>query len=346
MNPLEKAEQFLKKLSCTGLLVTDPLDIFYLTGLSLSVGTLLLREGASTLFIDGRYKEVVNESKIFCEDIENLESVLKSLKGLCGFDSDHLTYAHYLALLKKKAELLPLASPIKELRKIKSKEEIKKLTAAATLCMRGMQRVIEILREGMSEREVAYEVDLFWKREGGEKFSFDPIIAFGANSSKPHYRSGKTLLKKGDLVLVDMGVVVEHYHSDMTRTFAFGKIAPQLEEIYEIVYEAKRRAIAGCSAGKTLKEVDALARDYIAEKGYGAAFMHGLGHGIGLETHEPPYLNKKASTFLEEGEVVTIEPGIYIPNLGGVRIEDMILIEKEGSHNLTREFDSRKIITI
>jgi Xaa-Pro aminopeptidase len=342
-----QVESLLHRFSCDALLVTDPLDIFYLTGMSLSVGTLFFVKGEQpTLFVDGRYREVASHLPLRVEDIEHLPGALNALKAPCGFDSDHLTYAKYLALIKKKETIFPLASPIKELRKIKSQEEIKTITKAAQLCMRGMQTAIDSLREGISEREVAYELELFWKREGGEKFSFDPIIAFGENSSKPHYRSGSTTLKRGQIVLIDIGVVVDHYHSDMTRTVAFGTIDSKLSEIYNIVYEAKKRAIAGCVSGKAIKDIDALARDYITEKGYGDAFMHGLGHGIGLETHEPPYLNKKATAYLEEGEVVTIEPGIYIPDLGGVRIEDMILVQKGGCHNLTSQFDSDHIIKL
>lgn len=339
MNVLIKARQLLDTLSCPALLITDPLDIFYLTGIALTVGTLLLSRNNAILFVDGRYKEAASQSQLIVADVETLPTTLVAIEGPCAFDSDHVTYAQYLSLLIKKNTLFPLASPIKRLRQIKEQEELEKLRVAAALCMRGMEKVMSILREGISEKEVANEVEFFWKKEGGEKFSFDPIIAFGANSSKPHHRSSDAILRTGDIVLVDMGVVVSHYHSDMTRVFGFGNVDKKLVEIYAIVYEAKKRAIAGCIAGRAIKEVDALARDYITECGYGEAFVHGLGHGIGLETHEPPYLRKTVTTCLEENQVVTIEPGIYIPGLGGVRLEDMVIVQKNKSLNLTPQFD-------
>lgn len=147
-------------------------------------------------------------------------------------------------------------------------------------------------------------------------------------------------------MLVDIGVVLDHYHSDMTRVFGFGQVAKELEEIYKIVYEAKQAAIAGVRAGIALAELDGFAREWITKKGYGEQFVHNLGHGIGLQTHEAPYLRRVGGGELREKSIITIEPGIYIPKLGGVRLEDMILVEKNSGFNLTPEFDSSEIITL
>jgi Xaa-Pro aminopeptidase len=190
----------------------------------------------------------------------------------------------------------------------------------------------------MTESEAALELDFFWKKRGGQGFSFDPIIAFGANSSMPHYRAGITPLKKGDTVLIDIGVMVNNYHSDMTRTVFFGEPHPEMRKIYNIVREAQTRALDAVKPGVHAGELDKAARGYIEAEGYGPQFSHSLGHGVGLEIHEWPFLRNRvpmADIPIKEGMCLTVEPGIYIEGLGGVRIEDSIIVTQEGYRSLT-----------
>jgi len=204
-----------------------------------------------------------------------------------------------------------------------------------------------MLKEGISENELAIELEIFWKRRGSKAIAFDPIIAFGSNSSMPHYRVGQRKLNTGEAVLIDIGVNLNHYHSDMTRVVFFGDPDPKIASIYEIVLKAQELALENCRPGTPIAELDASARTYIEQKGYGENFTHSLGHGVGLEIHELPLIRSQspgADTQLEEGMVVTIEPGIYLPGIGGVRIEDTVAITRDGYENLTNRSKELSII--
>lgn len=334
---LKKLKESLPGLACDALLIEYPVDLLYLTGFELSAGKLLVTKDTTTLFVDGRYIEQCRHNspcdvKLFDESL--LIQCLASHQTV-GFDSTHTTYqdARYLQKKLSGITLQPIEHPVQKLRMLKDAEEIAMMRQAARLNVEGFEYVCSLLREGISEAEVALELEIFWKRRGGRKVSFDPIIAFGANSSMPHYRAGNTRLEKGMVVLLDTGVSLNHYQSDMTRVIFFGTPHPKLQEIYDIVHTAKEKAFALCHPGTTVAQLDAAARDYITERGYGECFTHSLGHGIGLETHEPPILRSRApygEQVLQPGLVITIEPGIYLPGLGGVRLEDTIVITDKG----------------
>ena len=201
-----------------------------------------------------------------------------------------------------------------------------------------MSYVLSLLKEEISEAELALELEFFWKKRGAKKLAFDPIIAFGANSSMPHYRAGLAKLQSHTSILIDIGVVLSHYHSDMTRVVHFGTPTSVIEKIYSIVEEAKARALALCCPGTLVGELDRAARDWIASQGYGERFTHSLGHGVGLDIHEPPTIRDSGlyrTLPLQPGMVITIEPGIYLPGIGGVRLEDTVLITENGHENLT-----------
>ncbi len=312
-------------------MIEDPIDLFYLTGIELSAGQLLIAQEGSTLYVDGRY---IEEAKSHT----HAELGPAKLVGKVEFDSCKTTYQRYLDLQKEGVDLIPIKEPTRPLRVIKSPEEIEKLVAAANLGLEGYYAVLNLLEEGITEKEVALELEVFWRRKGGSAVAFSPIIAFGENSSKPHYHPVDRSLRKNEAVLIDIGVTLDHYHSDMTRVFFFGNPDPKMEEIYEIVKEAQARALALCKPGVTCRELDLAARDYINQKGFGEFFAHGLGHGIGLQVHEPPRIHSKGSDAdfkLEAGMVITVEPGIYLPSFGGVRIEDTVIITPNGHRNLT-----------
>lgn len=347
---LKKLQELIHSLSCDCLIIEHPINIFYLTGLDLSKGKLFISENSSALIVDGRYIESCREQTLYPVYLQEEHSLkdwlLDQNLSKVGFDSDETSYNHFLELSqaveevnkKQPCQLIPLSSPIQTLRLIKDELEIQIMSEAARLAQNGYQLVKSLLSEKISESELAVELEYFWKKQGAKKLSFDPIIAFGPNSSKPHYRAGSTLLEKNTHVLIDIGVTWKHYQSDMTRVCFFGEPHPKIKEIYSIVEEAKQQTMEKCKPGTLIGELDQTARSIIDKKGYGKHFIHSLGHGIGLETHESPILRSKgpwAETELKVGMVITIEPGIYLPGIGGIRLEDTLLITENGYKNLT-----------
>lgn len=345
MNRIEKVQKFLSENHLSALIIDNPIDLYYLTGKELSLGRLVIEPKQATLFVDGRYFEG-------CSKIHSISVVLNSGYGegtafakwwhfgdaQVGFDADTTPYSEFEELSKLKCKLLPLKSPILRIREIKEASEIVKLKKVAELGSKGFDHILTLLKEGITEKEVALALELFWLKAGGEKLGFSPIIAFGSDTSQPHYHPTDKKLKKGNLVLMDIGVVLEHYYSDMTRVVSFGEASPELQKIYTIVHEAQAQALTLCKPGVKIQDVDLAARNWIAQSGYKDHFPHGLGHGVGLEIHESPRVRSTgldAERLLAEGMVITIEPGVYLPNLGGVRLENTIVITKDGYEDLT-----------
>jgi Xaa-Pro aminopeptidase len=348
---LQKA---IKDISCDALLVDDAINLYYLTGMQLSAGLLLAYSQGAYLIVDGRYFENCKKNCPFpvllAEPdqktlIDLLQNKCSSVKNL-GFSMEDTSYKSYLELQKcvgsiqdRTISLKPVSSLLKKLRTIKDAQEIEVLQAAAKLGSEGYDFVCSILKEGIAESEVAAELEIFWKRHGGKGLAFEPIIAFGANSSMPHYRAGDAKLKKDDIVLIDIGVNYKHYHSDMTRVVFFGDVDSELKKIYAIVKEAQQAALNLCKPGTLIGALDDAARRIITDKGYGEHFTHSLGHGVGLEIHEWPMLRNAASFRdmpLQVGMVVTIEPGIYLSGKGGVRLENTVVITDVGYLDLTQ----------
>jgi Xaa-Pro aminopeptidase len=337
---ISRIEKLQKTLPVEAFLITNPIDLFYFTGLDLSTGKLLVKKSEATLFVDGRYIEAAIAKSPIPVILANEKTFLENLKGVSalGIDSETTSYQGFLDLEKLGIVIKPLKGVISLLRAVKEFSEIELLKKAADLGSLGHDFVVSLLQEGVSEKDLAFELEYFWKKKGAEGVGFDPIIAFGANSSMPHYRAGDTKLKSGDIVLIDIGVKLDHYYSDMTRVHFFGTPNPKLVEIRDLVLKAHHLAVELLKPGVTIGAVDDAARLFIASNGYGEHFNHGLGHGVGLEIHEYPTVRRVADfaqVALEEGMVITIEPGIYLPKIGGVRIEDTLVITKSGSINLT-----------
>lgn len=343
---IKKIQSYLKQNRIPAYVIDTTVHLFYLTGLELSAGRVLITPKEATLIVDGRYFNQCKElSPIPVELLkdETLKELLKKGGKQLSFAQESTTYQSYLELKKVtdslSIQLIPTQDIVQEVRIIKDEQEISCLRQAAKLGSKGMDFVLSILKVGISESQVARELEIFWLKEGSKKVSFEPIIAFGDHSAYPHYRPGNRRLKKGEIVLIDIGVYLNSYVSDMTRVHFFGNVNPKLKEIYKIVLEAQERALKKCKPGALIGDVDRAARDYIRKKGYEKEFSHGLGHGIGLDIHELPYLRNKAPMDkipLVPGMAVTIEPGVYVPGLGGVRIEDSIVITKSGYENLTQ----------
>lgn len=341
---LNKLRQHLANLPCDALLIEHPTHLLYLTGMEVSVGKVIVTQQEACLIVDGRYFENCCQQTLY-RTILSEESSVKNwlyeqkIKTL-GFDPDKTSYQNFLTLSQSLSPLTitPIESPIQQLRLIKDDEEIIYLKQAARLGYDGYEYIVSLLKSGITETELAFELEFFWKKRGGKKLAFDPIIAFGANGSMPHYRAGTARLQPNTSVLIDIGVVLHHYHSDMTRVVYFGTPSNQIQTIYAIVEEAKQKAIELCRPGTLIGELDHTARSFITSKGYGDYFTHSLGHGVGLDIHESPTLRSHgpfSTQPLQAGMVITIEPGIYLSGIGGVRLEDTILITETGYENLT-----------
>ncbi len=257
--------------------------------------------------------------------------------GRVGFEADSLTVAEHerLARAFEPRELVPLSGMLDGVRTVKNGVETVAIRSAQRIAESVLAEVIGCLREGVMERDIAAEIDYRFKTRGGEGASFETIVAFGPESSKPHARPGTRKLSTGDIVLFDMGTIVEGYASDMTRTFVFGHADSVFRDRYETVLRAQEAALDGIRSGMSCADADGLARKVIENAGHGERFVHSLGHGVGLEVHEKPVLSSRSKETLETGMVVTVEPGVYFPGWGGIRIEDMAVVTDGGCENLT-----------
>jgi Xaa-Pro aminopeptidase len=313
--------------------VESLVDIFYLTGLSLSRGRLWVSSNEAILFVDGRYFEIAKE-RAPCE-VALWEEQKKIAAPKMGFDASSASYDVFLEMKKiwPHTELVPEKSPVALLRAIKEKKEVEALQKGADLTRRGIEHIAQLLKVGVSEEELALEFEFFCRKGGASGMSFSPIIAFGENSAYPHYRAGKTKLKDNQLVLIDVGAIVDGYYADLTRVVHFGKVAEELLRMEEIVRRAQKIAMDYVKPGIKAGELDQLVHDEFDRENVKQLYIHSLGHGVGLQGHEFPQIRWKGrdhDVVLEPGMVFTIEPGLYRPKLGGVRWEDMVLVTEKG----------------
>ncbi len=327
-----------------GFIIENPTDISYFTGLKLSRGRLLISQRSVALFVDGRYHEIAKKGSPYPVkklDKEELESLLKSWKSvkLFGFDTGLSIAAHRAfksIFAKHHKKLKGFDFPTLKVRGIKDAHELAALKKSADLLWKGFLHIRKRLKVGVSEIEIARDFEFYVKKQGAEALSFEPIVAFGANSAFPHYHSGSQKLKKGDVVLIDIGVILNGYASDMTRMVFFGKVSKRIEEIYQIVKRAHSAALQECKEGAKVSTLDKVARKAMGKEE--KHFVHALGHGIGLDVHEYPRISSEIRNVrLEVGMVITIEPGLYLPGVGGVRYEDMVVITKTGYRNLLKK---------
>ena len=334
---LKRVKALQNVMKGQALWIENPVDIFYLTGVELSSGIVLVTKSKAMLFVDGRY--TVAAKKAASISVADREAVLikKHLPKTVCFDQTTISYGRYLDLKKSYGgKWVATQAPVSTLRMIKDAAEIKAMRKSAKLLWDGFQHLAKKLKKGMTEWEALLLLERFIKEKGASGFSFDPIIAFGPNTAMPHYHTGHAKLKASDIVLVDAGVIVDGYCSDMTRSFFFGKPNPKLEKILHTTIAAQRAALKHCMPGSKLKDLDLAARQVMKGAGLEKHFVHSLGHGIGLEVHEGPRLSSKGvdkNVKLDEGMVVTIEPGLYIPGLGGARWEDTIVITSKSYQN-------------
>jgi Xaa-Pro aminopeptidase len=335
-----EAKTLLEPLELEALYVTRPENVRYLSGFPHpeDAQVLLSLEGAF-LLTDPRYPEAGRESKIPVKVLkrEEKEALFKELKGRVGFEAEHLPYAALERLRElSPAEWVPTKGVVERLRLKKTPEEVQRIRKAQALAEEALAHALTLLRPGVEEREVALEIEFFLRRRGAEGVAFPPIVASGARGALPHAGASEKRLEPGELITLDLGAKVAGYHSDMTRTFALGKPSPEMRRVYEAVREALEVALQGLKPGRTGKEVDALAREALGRHGLDRYFVHSLGHGVGLAVHEGPGLSPYTEEVLEPGMVVTVEPGVYLPGVGGVRLEELVLITEDGIELLSR----------
>ena len=328
-----------------GILFSSLENIRYLCGFTGSDGALVITQRDSFFLTDSRYwtqsEEEVKESQIihYRKKMEGIFSLLFDLKlKRIGFESVFLPFSTHQFLIGRlvpEAKLIPLEDEMKNIRALKDTQELALLRTAIEIASSAFLHILERLKEGVLEREVALEMEWFMKRNGAETLGFDIIIASGKRSALPHGRASGKRIEKGDFILIDFGLGSQGYHSDQTRTVVCGNPSLEQQKIYRIVKEAHDKAIEKVQPGIPICEVDGAARDHIRNQGYGEYFSHGTGHGIGLAVHEDPIVNGENKGLVQEGMVFTIEPGIYLPDWGGVRIEDMVLVTPHGAEVLT-----------
>jgi Xaa-Pro aminopeptidase len=332
------AEEY-RKLSA--ILLTKQPNIFYFTGFTGEDSWALLTPQKTILITDGRFdiqsRQESPQAKIFLRKgliVEALSTVLKSCRyGKIGLIAEEISLALMSRLEKATKKSLwrgVSGSPVLDLRQIKEADEIACIKKALVIAQTAFLDLLDDLEPGRTEKDVAAELDYRMRAYGAEKIAFDTIVACGSNAAKPHARLSDRKFTAGKSIIFDFGAVVGGYCCDLTRTITLGKMPPCLKEIYSVCLEAQLAAIAAVKPGIPAAEVDQAARAIISRAGFGDYFNHGLGHGIGLEIHEGPVLSGKSRQILEPGMVVTVEPGIYIPEKGGVRIEDDVLVTATG----------------
>lgn len=355
MDRVAKLFDAVKALNLDAIVLHKPEDIFYFSGYR-GEGVVLLHADQRAIITDFRYTEqAAAEAKGFAvlETTNSRSSSLVLAEQLAalniarvGFDDTALTVSAYQAMLKasSKVDFTSIGSACYQVRIVKDEGEKVTMRRAAQLTDETLKYILTVIKPGMTEKQVALEMLYHIRKLGAEGESFSFIVASGPNASMPHAIPTDRVIQNGDILTMDFGCKVDGYCSDMTRTVAIGQVADEIKKIYDIVLQAQLAGLAAVKPGVTGVAVDKIARDIITQAGYGQYFGHGLGHGVGVEIHEQPRLSPMAGdTLLAPGMVVTVEPGIYLPGLGGVRIEDTVIVTEDGCENL---FTASKALTV
>jgi Xaa-Pro aminopeptidase len=337
------------RFGADSLIVTTPENIRWLTGFTGSAGLLVLIEGAAVLLTDGRYIEQAQaqllqaQSDVLVVEARNAAAVLveveKTLGGIrsCGFDPTEITVRQF-SEFNKIIKCLWVESPavVAELRRIKNSSEIERIALASSIADAALEHCEPLLRQALTypttERDIRDELEMVMRKNGADGPSYETIVAAGPNSARPHHRPTTDRLLEGHSVVIDVGALVDGYHSDMTRTYLLGECDNELVKMHALVCQAQALGVDEIRNGVMASEVDRICRDVFVRNGVGAEFIHGTGHGVGLHIHEMPWLRKESTQPLEVGEVVTVEPGLYRVGLGGIRIEDLVLVQASGCH--------------
>ncbi|MEN9979698.1 MAG: Xaa-Pro peptidase family protein [candidate division WOR-3 bacterium] len=332
-----------------GIIISGLNNIRYLCGYTGSNGMMIVTRRAAVFYTDFRYQEQIKtevrgcDKKILERDLYSSFPVaeLKRMLGSkpsprIGVEEGNLSLARFRMLRRqlKGVRLIPVRDLVLELRRSKSRPELARMQRAQEITEQAFNRALKLVKPGITEQDLALEIEFYFRRFGEP--AFPSIVASGENGAKPHARAGLRRLKKGDAITFDIGCRYQGYCADMTRTVFLGRPDPELRRIYEAVLQAQQEALGVMKPGVPCKFVDLAAREYLNQQQLGQFFGHSLGHGVGLEVHEQPALARTSRQTLEPGDVVTVEPGVYLPGKGGVRIEDMVLVTSTGIRNFTK----------
>ena len=345
MEKINKLQAILKN-SHEAILIHSPENRRYFSDFPSTDGYLIVTKDDAVLFADSRYIEAAQKSasckaQLVTKASVEIKDYLKEnniLKAYTERERLTVSMADFFRTAFLPCRVTPskkLENKINELRMVKTSEEIECIKKAQSIAEDAFEHILSFIRPGVTEKRIALELDFYMLSHGAEALSFETIAVTGKKTSMPHGVPDDTVVEAGDFITMDFGAVYKGYHSDMTRTVAVGEVSSEQRKIYEIVLSAQKAALEILKKGVSCKDADAAARDIITNAGYGDYFGHGTGHGVGIEIHELPNLSPRSDAVLEVGNVVTVEPGIYIPNKFGVRIEDMALITENGYENLT-----------
>lgn len=337
-NRVLKLRAEMERLNLDAILIEESKNKRYISGFTGTAGSIIITKEKNILFTDFRYtQQAKNQTEDFeIVEISRTNPITNFLKEMdmkrVGFEDDKMsfsTYSNYKEALSS-TEMVPLKGLMLDLRAIKDEKELEVIRQASKIADNGFKYILGFIKPGMKESDVALELEFFMRKQGATGVSFDFIVASGKRSSMPHGVASDKVIELGDFVTIDFGCVYNGYCSDMTRTIVVGKANEKQKEIYNIVLEAQLKVIEAAKANMSGIELDNIARQYIIEKGYGDKFGHGLGHGIGLDVHELPNVNTLGEKLLKPNMVISDEPGIYIEDFGGVRIEDLLIITEDG----------------
>ncbi|MEK6567025.1 MAG: Xaa-Pro peptidase family protein [Bacteroidota bacterium] len=333
---LEEVRRKLSQLKLQAIVITVLPHVRYLTGFTGSNGVCVVTLENQFFLTDGRYQEQIREEVQGFRPIVTSGSLFEAMKNQkvlaktsrIGYESQHVSVSSLAVLQKQfpRHKFVPTASLVEEIASVKDPDEIESIKRAVQITDKVFEQLLGIIKEGIRENEVAAEIVYRHRKLGAEADAFEPIVASGVRGALPHARASQKVIQKGDMVTLDLGCRYRGYHSDLTRTVSVGAPSDALKRMYRVVRDAQEKALTSARSGMKAKSLDAIARKHIASQGLGKYFSHSLGHGLGLEVHELPRVSRLSKDTLKTGNVITVEPGVYVPGLGGVRIEDDVVI--------------------
>lgn len=349
---IQKIREFMKYNNLKAVLISKPQNMRYFSNFTGTSAVVLLTDINRYIYTDFRYVEQAKEECIGYDvvSIRGSIDIINHIKSLgvsrLAFEDDHMTFSMY-SLYKEKmdnVEFVPLKGQITKIRAVKTQGEIENIEKASAILDDTFSHILSLIKPGVSEFDIAMEIEYFVKKKGASRSPFETIVASGKRTSMPHAVASNKIIELGDFLTMDFGCIYNGYCVDMTRTVFVGKASEEQKELYDIVLKAQTASLAAVKAGVSCREIDKIARDIISTYGYADNFGHGLGRGVGLEVHELPRINSFSEDILEENMVITDEPGIYIPEFGGIRIEDLLVVTNDGYKLLFKS--SKELIEI